>query len=32
VGVFYLKYHLYREYFPLLALTTYAKVMQKAEN
>jgi len=25
--VFYLKYHLYREYFPLLALTTYAKVM-----
>jgi squalene-hopene/tetraprenyl-beta-curcumene cyclase len=30
--VFYLKYHLYREYFPLLALTTYAKVMEKAEN
>ncbi len=27
--VFYLKYHLYREYFPLLALTTYAKVMEK---
>ncbi len=25
--VFYLKYHLYRHYFPLLALTTYAKVM-----
>ena len=25
--VFYLKYHMYREYFPLLALTTYAKVM-----
>ena len=25
--VFYLKYHLYREYFPLIALTTYAKVM-----
>ena len=22
-------YHLYREYFPLLALTTYAKVMEK---
>jgi hypothetical protein len=22
-----LKYHLYRQYFPLLALTTYAKVM-----
>ena len=30
--VFYLMYHLYREYFPLLALTTYAKVMEKAEN
>ncbi|MFY9792245.1 MAG: squalene--hopene cyclase [Candidatus Sulfotelmatobacter sp.] len=30
--VFYLKYHLYREYFPLLALTTYAKVMEKAEG
>ncbi|MGB7133036.1 MAG: squalene--hopene cyclase, partial [Candidatus Sulfotelmatobacter sp.] len=27
--VFYLKYHLYRQYFPLLALTTYAKVMEK---
>ena len=25
--VFYLNYHLYREYFPLIALTTYAKVM-----
>jgi squalene-hopene/tetraprenyl-beta-curcumene cyclase len=25
--VFYLKYHMYREYFPLLALTTYAKMM-----
>ena len=30
--VFYLQYHLYREYFPLLALTTYAKVMEKAEG
>ena len=30
--VFYLMYHLYRQYFPLLALTTYAKVMEKAEN
>ena len=30
--VFYLKYHLYRQYFPLLALTTYAKVMEKAGN
>lgn len=29
--VFYLAYHLYRNYFPLLALTTYAKVMA-AEN
>src|SRR5437660_7352786 len=25
--VFYLKYHMYRQYFPLLALTTYAKVI-----
>ena len=25
--VFYLKYHLYRQYFPLIALTTYSKVM-----
>ncbi len=30
--VFYLKYHLYRQYFPLLALTTYAKVMEKTGN
>jgi squalene-hopene/tetraprenyl-beta-curcumene cyclase len=30
--VFYLMYHLYREYFPLLALTTYAKAMEKAGN
>jgi squalene-hopene/tetraprenyl-beta-curcumene cyclase len=29
--VFYLAYHLYRDYFPLLALTTYSKVMA-AEN
>jgi squalene-hopene/tetraprenyl-beta-curcumene cyclase len=28
--VFYLKYHLYAGYFPLLALTTYGKVMEKA--
>jgi len=27
--VFYLKYHLYREYFPLIALTTYSKVMRR---
>jgi len=25
--VFYLKYHMYSEYFPLIALTTYSKVM-----
>src|SRR6266567_1137754 len=30
--VFYLMYHLYRDYFPLLALTTYAKIMEKAGN
>jgi squalene-hopene/tetraprenyl-beta-curcumene cyclase len=30
--VFYLMYHLYRQYFPLLALTTYAKVMEKNSN
>ena len=24
--VFYLKYHMYRQYFPLMALTTYAKM------
>jgi len=30
--VFYLKYHLYRQYFPLLALTTYAKVMEKISD
>jgi len=28
--VFYLKYHLYRQYFPLIALTTYSKVMASA--
>ena len=27
--VFYLAYHLYRDYFPLLALTTYKRVMKK---
>jgi squalene-hopene/tetraprenyl-beta-curcumene cyclase len=30
--VFYLMYHLYREYFPLLALTTYQKVMERKGN
>jgi squalene-hopene/tetraprenyl-beta-curcumene cyclase len=27
--VFYLMYHLYRDYFPLIALTTYKKVMEE---
>jgi squalene-hopene/tetraprenyl-beta-curcumene cyclase len=27
--VFYLMYHLYRDYFPLIALTTYQKVMSE---
>jgi len=27
--VFYLAYHYYRDYFPLLALTTYRKAMAK---
>jgi squalene-hopene/tetraprenyl-beta-curcumene cyclase len=27
--VFYLMYHLYRQYFPLIALTTYKKVMRE---
>ena len=27
--VFYLAYHLYRDYFPLLALTTYKRVMER---
>jgi squalene-hopene/tetraprenyl-beta-curcumene cyclase len=30
--VFYLAYHLYRNYFPLLALATYGKVMQTREE
>jgi squalene-hopene/tetraprenyl-beta-curcumene cyclase len=28
--VFYLMYHMYRTYFPLLALTTFAKVFSNA--
>jgi len=28
--VFYLAYTLYREYFPLMALTTYRRAMEKA--
>ena len=27
--VFYLAYHLYKHYFPLLALTTYEKAMER---
>jgi squalene-hopene/tetraprenyl-beta-curcumene cyclase len=27
--VFYLGYHLYKQYFPLLALTTYRRVMER---
>jgi squalene-hopene/tetraprenyl-beta-curcumene cyclase len=30
--VFYLAYTLYRDYFPLLALTTYRRAMERAEN
>ena len=30
--VFYLKYHMYRQYFPLLALTTYAKMVQQSAS
>ncbi len=30
--VFYLSYNLYRQYFPLLALTTYRQAMQRAAN
>ncbi len=29
--VFYLGYHFYKQYFPLLALTTYRKAMERAE-
>jgi squalene-hopene/tetraprenyl-beta-curcumene cyclase len=28
--VFYLKYHMYEDYFPLLALATYAQVLSAA--
>ena len=28
--VFYLSYHLYRNYFPLLALTDYRRAMERA--
>ncbi len=30
--VFYLAYHQYREYFPLLALTTYKKAMERGDE
>ena len=30
--VFYLGYHLYKQYFPLLALTTYKKAIEKGED
>jgi squalene-hopene/tetraprenyl-beta-curcumene cyclase len=30
--VFYLMYHMYRQYFPLIALTTYKKVMAAKES
>ena len=30
--VFYLGYHFYKQYFPLLALTTYRKAMERAEG
>jgi squalene-hopene/tetraprenyl-beta-curcumene cyclase len=29
-GVFYISYHLYRDYFPILALGTYAKRVEKS--
>jgi len=29
--VFYLAYHMYRNYFPLLALTTYKRAMESAD-
>jgi squalene-hopene/tetraprenyl-beta-curcumene cyclase len=30
--VFYLAYHMYRNYFPLIALTTYARVFEKIDK
>ena len=30
--VFYLLYHMYRQYFPMIALTTYGKVMAEAQG
>ena len=30
--VFYLAYHLYRNYFPLLALTTYRRAMERKQQ
>ena len=31
-NVFYISYHLYRDYFPLLALTTYARASEPTET
>jgi squalene-hopene/tetraprenyl-beta-curcumene cyclase len=30
--VFYLGYHLYKQFFPLLALSTYKKAMERGER
>jgi squalene-hopene/tetraprenyl-beta-curcumene cyclase len=30
--VFYLSYDMYRQYFPLLALTNYRRAMERASN
>jgi len=30
--VFYLMYHMYRQYFPLIALTTYKKVIAQEQG
>ena len=30
--VFYLCYHLYKQYFPLLALTTYRRALEREEH
>jgi squalene-hopene/tetraprenyl-beta-curcumene cyclase len=30
--VFYLMYHMYRQYFPMLALTTYGKMMAETQG
>jgi squalene-hopene/tetraprenyl-beta-curcumene cyclase len=30
--VFYMSYHLYRQYFPLIALTGYKRAMERASQ